>query len=678
MLLAIGAVLQDGPGAITHDYRVFLGSFRILPTAILERGVAIVALVLVLAIATYGARRLLGRAAHADDYADALDASRRNLQDATRAKEKAEAALAALDRREAELTEQNQRFNAALGNMPMGLCMFDQDQRLLVCNDRYIDMYGLSHELAKPGTTFRQIIEARIANGLYSGRPEQYLDERLGAAFEMEANTKVQELSDGRTIAVMHEPMPQGGWVATHEDITQLRRIEQQMSHMSRHDALTDLPNRVLLRERIEEALERAAEGGLPLIVLLFDIDRFKEVNDTLGPSIGDALLQGVAQRLSRRLKRVEMIARVGGDEFVVLQLAEKPATAAAVLAKKVQAALGTSSTSTTTRSWSPRRSASPSGRATAACRRAAQECRPGAQPRQERRPRHHSLFRARHGSAHAGAPPPRARPAVGAAQRRVRALLPAAAQHRARRDHRLRGAAALEPPRARPRRPGRLHPAGRGDRPHRADRRVGAAASVPRCREMAEGVKVAVNLSAAQFRFGNVRQAVISALGGSHLLPQSLELEVTETVLLQDSDVRGGDARQAARDRRRHRARRFRHRLFVAELLEPLPLRQDQDRAGLHQGDPPKSRTARSRSCARSLRIGASLGIATTAEGVETLEEFERVRREGCTEVQGYFISRPRPVGEVRDMLARQQAVPGGRSPVRARLTQAQRASGE
>ena len=79
----------------------------------------------------------------------------------------------------------------------------------------------------------------------------------------MEANTKVQELSDGRTIAVMHEPMPHGGWVATHEDITQLRRVEQQMSHMARHDALTDLPNRVLLRERIEEALgARRARAG--------------------------------------------------------------------------------------------------------------------------------------------------------------------------------------------------------------------------------------------------------------------------------------------------------------------------------------------------------------------------------------------------------------------------------
>lgn len=86
----------------------------------------------------------------------------------------------------------------------------------------------------------------------------------------------------------MHEPMPQGGWVATHEDITQLRRIEAQMKHMSRHDALTDLPNRVELRDFIQKALEAQNGDGPSLVVLLFDIDRFKEVNDAFGPSVGD------------------------------------------------------------------------------------------------------------------------------------------------------------------------------------------------------------------------------------------------------------------------------------------------------------------------------------------------------------------------------------------------------
>jgi hypothetical protein len=122
-VVVCGAVWKDGIAAIGHDYRSHLASFEILLGAEVERGVALVALVLILAIATYGARHLLGRAAHADDYADALEAARRNLEDATRAKEKAESALAELDRREEELSEQNRRFNAALGTCPWG-CAF--------------------------------------------------------------------------------------------------------------------------------------------------------------------------------------------------------------------------------------------------------------------------------------------------------------------------------------------------------------------------------------------------------------------------------------------------------------------------------------------------------------------------------------------------------------------------
>ena len=84
------------------------------------------------------------------------------------------------------------------------------------------------------------------------------------------------------------------------------------MQYMARHDALTDLPNRAELQDFIQKMLEREGVGEPSLVVLMFDIDRFKEVNDTLGPSVGDELLQAVAQRLKRRLKGVDMIARIG------------------------------------------------------------------------------------------------------------------------------------------------------------------------------------------------------------------------------------------------------------------------------------------------------------------------------------------------------------------------------
>ena len=181
---------------------------------------------------------------------------RRNLQDATRAKEKAEAALAALDRREAELIEQNRRFNAALGNMSQGLCMFDRAAASRLQRPQYRACTACRPSWRKPGTTFRRSSKRASRTASIRETPEQYLNERLAAAFETEPNTKMQEMSDGRIIAIKHQPMEHGGWVATHEDITQLRRIEARMSHMSRHDALTDLPNRVQLRERMEEALD--------------------------------------------------------------------------------------------------------------------------------------------------------------------------------------------------------------------------------------------------------------------------------------------------------------------------------------------------------------------------------------------------------------------------------------
>ena len=163
-LFVCGAVLTDGASAITHDYRQYLTSFDILLGAEVEKVVALAALVLFLAIATYSARKLLSRAAHAADYAEALESAERHLAEATRAREGAERALVELDRGKADLAEQNRRFNAALANMSQGLCMFDQEQRLVVCNDRYIEMYGLSKDLAAPGTPFRKIIESRIAD----------------------------------------------------------------------------------------------------------------------------------------------------------------------------------------------------------------------------------------------------------------------------------------------------------------------------------------------------------------------------------------------------------------------------------------------------------------------------------------------------------------------------------
>ena len=130
--------------------------------------------------------------------------------------------------------------------------------------------------------------------------------------------------------------MPGGGWVATHEDITERRRAEQQIAHMARHDALTDLPNRLLLSERLTEALAADAHRGEMLAVLYLDLDHFKGVNDTLGHPVGDELLKAIADRLRSCVSEWDTVARIGGDEFAIIQTNIETPSEAAMLARLI------------------------------------------------------------------------------------------------------------------------------------------------------------------------------------------------------------------------------------------------------------------------------------------------------------------------------------------------------
>ena len=236
------------------------------------------------------------------------------------------------------LQTQNTRFDAALNNMPHGLAMFDGEQRLVVSNRRYAAMYGLTAQQVAPGTTLRRIIEHRIANGVFCGETAaDYLRERTGQVNA--ASIQIQELNDGRSIVVSRQPMAGGGWVTTHEDITERRRAESQIAHMAMHDALTDLPNRVMLRERLEQALARV-ERGEQVALFYIDLDHFKAVNDTLGHLVGDDLLKAVADRLRGCVRDVDTIARLGGDEFAIIQTELTQPNDAALLAQRLQDAV--------------------------------------------------------------------------------------------------------------------------------------------------------------------------------------------------------------------------------------------------------------------------------------------------------------------------------------------------
>jgi diguanylate cyclase (GGDEF)-like protein len=237
------------------------------------------------------------------------------------------------------LVTQNMRFDTALNNMPHGLAMFDADQRLVVSNRRYAEMYGTREEQVRPGTPLHDIIEQRIARGIYADSGAEHHHQRENLAPVTTPSMRIQELSDGRSIVISRQPMADGGWVITHEDITERRRAESQIAHMAMHDALTDLPNRVMLRESLEQAIGRVKRGEVVALHYI-DLDHFKAVNDTLGHPIGDELLKAVADRLRGCVRDADTVARLGGDEFAVIECALTQPNDAALLAQRLQDAV--------------------------------------------------------------------------------------------------------------------------------------------------------------------------------------------------------------------------------------------------------------------------------------------------------------------------------------------------
>jgi len=231
------------------------------------------------------------------------------------------------------LLHQVEMCHLALDRIRQGLCVFDAQQRLLLFNRQYAEMYDLDPGQLWIGMTLRDVVDLRYAAGTGpSMAPQEYAAwrDRISVANQI-VNTEVT-LLDGRVHTIHHEPTAGGGWVATFEDITERRRAEAHVRHMAHHDVLTGLPNRALFIERLEQTLGRirgetrledyraapAAEAGL-VAVLFLDLDRFKHVNDTLGHAAGDALLRLVAERIGLCLRSEDTLARLGGDEFAVL-----------------------------------------------------------------------------------------------------------------------------------------------------------------------------------------------------------------------------------------------------------------------------------------------------------------------------------------------------------------------
>jgi diguanylate cyclase (GGDEF)-like protein len=565
-------------------------------------------------------------------------------------------ALGRLAEAQRDLRARNALFDAALSNMSQGLCMLDPSGRVIVANARYEEMFGLPAGAADGGPTLAEIAEK--ARALASGpgdnaeeAVEVLLAEHRALLEGRWSSPADYELGGGHAVAVSRRAMPGGGWVATYEDVSERRRAEARVAHMARHDALTDLPNRVLLAERLGQALAAARRHGEPLAVLCLDLDRFKQVNDTLGHPVGDALLRAVAERLKSCVREEDTVARLGGDEFAVVQVGLDQPEGAGALARRLVAVLG-----------EPYEVAGHQLVVGASVGIALAPCDGGEADDLLKRA-DMALYRAKadgrgtYRSFESGMDAKlQARRLLELDLRRALAAGEFELHYQPLVDLRSSGIVAFEA-------------LLRWRHPERG--MVPPAEFVPLAEEIglivplgewvlhracadAAGwpgqAKVAVNLSAVQFKGDALVPAVVAALAASGLPACRLELEITEGVLLNDGETTLATLRELRASGVRIAMDDFGTGYSSLGYLRTFPF----DKIKIDRSFVADLGT--SADCEAIVRavtgLGGSLGIVTTAEGVETAAQMERLRAEGCDQVQGYYFGRPVPAGQVAALL--------------------------
>ncbi len=702
---------------------------------------------------------------------DRLDAARAEVIESEKTRMLAEAEL----NRQRDFAEQSMRLKAAVENMTQGLCMFDKDSRLVVCNDTYTKMYKLPGELTRPGTPFDDIVAHRIDNRIIKGDARHLLT-ALSAMFDTSKTSRVDEHTDGRLVRITRQALQGGGWVSTHEDITEQqraaheldetkrfldsiienipisvivkdaktlkfvlvnrafemmhdtprsrflghsvletfnsddaariqahdlealaapdgivfgeqevdspkrgkriqatsrivlrdgageakyivvvidditerRKTDQRIAFLAHHDALTGLANRAALTQKIEDAAARQRRRQEPFSVLLLDLDRFKQVNDTLGHPAGDTLLTDVAARLNGLIRETDTLARLGGDEFAIVQAGEaNQREAAAALANRIIEALG--------------RPFDIEGA----------DINIGTSIGIALAPEHDTssdnllkmadlaLYRAKSGggSGYRFFDPEMSELASARHETEVE-LRRAIAQNELvlhyqpildTKTRRICGAEAL----VRWRHPtkGLIFP----------DKFIPLAEETGLITQIGEWVlnaacaeavtwpvdiKVAVNLSLVQFRKSDLSGTVMRALAASGLPPDRLELEITETALIESA----AECLPALRHFKSIGITivldDFGTGYSSLSQLAMFPFDKIKIDKSFTQNLTKRSECAAIISA--TLTLAENLNIATTAEGVETVDQYRILRLAGVTCLQGYLFKRPGPAAEL------------------------------
>jgi diguanylate cyclase (GGDEF)-like protein len=550
---------------------------------------------------------------------------------------------------------EKQRLDTAIDNMTQGLLMFDSSQRLVVANQRYIEMFGVSTDVVKPGCTIRELLMHRKEIGSFIGDVDKYCSDLFYKLAQGKIFETILDTADGGSIQVLYRPLPRGGWVTTLEDISERRRVEQRIMHLAHYDPLTDLPNRALFHEKLKRELD-SIEADQQLAVFYIDIDEFKSVNDSLGHLIGDELLKAVAASLSRCAGPGDFVARLGGDEFAIVQTAVKTQDDVTDLVARVFDAI-----------------------------RMPYECL-GHQVSTDASigialaPQHgvdleqilKNADLAMYAAKSAGRRTYRFFEPDMDAQVRARRILemdlrqaiaygglevyyqPCVSIH----DNRITGCEALL--RWRHSERGMISPA--EFIPIAEDTglidQIGEWVLATACAEAAtwpDDIKLAVNVSPVQFRSGTLALKIVAALAASGLAANRLELEITEAVLIRDDEAALDILHQLRAIGVRIALDDFGTGYSSLSYLQRFPFDKIKiDRCFVNDiADPDGS------SCIVQavVNIAAARHMTTTAEGVETQQQLELLRALGCAEMQGYLFSPAKPAAEIKQLFQRERA---------------------
>ena len=559
-----------------------------------------------------------------------------------------------IQKRKRELERQNIRLDAAVNNISQGLCMFDPRSHLVICNAPYARIYNLGEELVKPGTPLDDILVHLFDNGMHASNAstrEEYIAWRH-SIINRHQYDKAEVEFGGRIILLQHHPMKDGGFVSTHEDITEQRQQEARIRHLARHDALTELPNRSQFLDEMANS-EAAIERGEKTAVLCIDLDHFKSVNDSLGHTIGDKLLKQASARLWGTTRETDVLARLGGDEFsLLLRPVEKPSDAAAI-AERIVRAMGSPFVidghqmvigASVGIAMAPE-----DGTTTDVLMKNADMALYRA--KSEGRSTYHFFEKEMDAAIQkrrmieAGLRAALAlnelrvvfQPLVGLQENRVTCL---EALLRWTHD-------------GKPISPVEFIPI--------AEEtglivQIGEWVLREACRAAMTWpteARVAVNLSPVQFKNKRLFETVHAILSETGLPPTRLELEITESLLLNDNE----QTLQTL-----HRLRAIGIRISMDDFgtgysslsyLRAFPFDKIKiDRSFMRDLE---SRGDSLAIIKAVIGLGHSLGMSTTAEGVETEEQLRAVREQGCNEVQGFLFSPPLEPGQVTAMLLKE-----------------------